>query len=154
MAFSGKGDKKENITAAVAANIWMSNERGVKAALPDERLNYIVLDCQVRLSVFTVSDMMCGIRRHALCSMYQLWGVEEGLYVILFTHTHTHDLQEGKVAIKRVANLLLCIYAHESVGLGLLKAKASVNTPQIIYTVYRISVYQISECTHTVEVNL
>jgi len=48
MAFAGKSDKKENITAAIAANIWMSNERGSKAALPDETLQFIVLDCAVR----------------------------------------------------------------------------------------------------------
>ncbi len=47
MAFAGKSDRKENITAAVAANIWMSNERGARAALPDEQLNYIVMDCLV-----------------------------------------------------------------------------------------------------------
>ena len=33
------------------------------------------------------------------------------------------QLKDGKVAIRRVANLLLCIYAQDSVGLGLLKAK-------------------------------
>ena len=47
MAFAGKSDKKENVTAAIAANIWMSHERGGKTALPDETLNYIVLDCLV-----------------------------------------------------------------------------------------------------------
>ena len=47
MAFAGKSDKKENITAAIAANIWMSNERGARVALPDEKLQFIVLDCLV-----------------------------------------------------------------------------------------------------------
>lgn len=35
-------------------------------------------------------------------------------------------VQDGKVAIKRVASLLLCIYASDAVGLGLLKAKVCV----------------------------
>lgn len=47
MAYAGKSDKKENVTAAIAANIWMSHERGGRTALPDESLNYIVLDCLV-----------------------------------------------------------------------------------------------------------
>ena len=48
MAFAGRSDKKENITAAIAANIWMSSEKGAKSGLPDETLNFIVLDCAVR----------------------------------------------------------------------------------------------------------
>lgn len=47
MAFAGKSDKKENVTAAITANIWMSNEKSAKGALPEETLNYIVLDCLV-----------------------------------------------------------------------------------------------------------
>ena len=47
MAFAGKSDKRENITAAIAANIWMSNEKGTKVALPDETLQFVVLDCAV-----------------------------------------------------------------------------------------------------------
>ena len=59
MAFAGKSDKKENITAAIAANIWMSNERGARVALPDEKLQFIVLDCLVSSSWSSLGRSKC-----------------------------------------------------------------------------------------------
>ena len=53
MAFAGKCDKKENITAAVAANIWMSNDKSAKSAFQDENLQYIVMDCEVCMYTYT-----------------------------------------------------------------------------------------------------
>ena len=43
------------------------------------------------------------------------------------------------MAIKRVANLLLCIYATENVGLGLLKAKVCCSSS--VHVHYSILVY-------------
>lgn len=44
--------------------------------------------------------------------------------------------QDGKVAIRRVANLLLCIYATDGVGLGLLKAKVRSVSVYVMYQQY------------------
>jgi len=42
---------------------------------------------------------------------------EDALRVILM------DCEDGKVGITRVSNLLLCIYAKENVGFGMIKSK-------------------------------
>ena len=77
--FAGRSEKKEHVTAAIAANIWMSYEKNSRVAIDDKSLELIVLNCE-----------------------------------------------DGRVLIKKVASLLLCIYAQSSVGLGLLKAKSEV----------------------------
>ena len=51
MAFAGKSEKKEYVTAAIAANIWMSYENNSKAAMEDDSLKIIVLNCEVSNTV-------------------------------------------------------------------------------------------------------
>ena len=48
MAFAGKSEKKEHVTAAIAANIWMSYDKNSNAAMEDKPLELIVLQCEVR----------------------------------------------------------------------------------------------------------
>lgn len=97
MAYAGKSEKKEHITAAIAANIWMSYEKNSREAMEDEPMQLIVMECEVRERVSVVKSTL--------------------------TLAWFYFFQDGKVLIKKVASLLLCVYAQKSVGLGLLKAK-------------------------------
>ena len=49
MAFAGRSEKKEHVTAAIAANIWMSYEKNSRVAIDDKSLELIVLNCEVRM---------------------------------------------------------------------------------------------------------
>lgn len=51
--------------------------------------------------------------------------------------------QEGKVAITKVANLLLCICSKENVGFGMLKAKVRGIFKVIIHMVHILSLLLI-----------
>ena len=48
IAYAGKSEKKEHITAAIAANIWMSYEKNSREAMEDEPMQLIVMECEVR----------------------------------------------------------------------------------------------------------
>lgn len=51
MAFAGKSEKKEHVTAAIAANIWMSYEKNSKLSVEEGGdLKMIVLNCEVGVS--------------------------------------------------------------------------------------------------------
>ena len=76
MAYTGPPERQSQVSSAVASSIWDVYDKGGKAVLAGEHLDFLLIDC-------------------------------EG----------------GKVAIKPVANLLLCVYCNDSVGVGMLKKK-------------------------------
>ena len=51
IAYAGKSEKKEHITAAIAANIWMSYEKNSREPMEDEPMQLIVMECEVKARV-------------------------------------------------------------------------------------------------------
>lgn len=114
LAYSGYGDTDARVTAAIASNIWVAYDKNGHQAFNEDNLKFILMDCMVCGAgaspalpgdVPVVPGPCWGSRPS--------WGAK-----VLFLPG-----QEGRVAITRVANLLLCMYAKETVGFGMLKAK-------------------------------
>ncbi|XP_008759356.1 ragulator complex protein LAMTOR2 isoform X1 [Rattus norvegicus] len=103
LAYSGYGDTDARVTAAIASNIWAAYDRNGNQAFNEDSLKFILMDCMDQRNPGEGRNQGC----QAECPS-------------VLCHSH----QEGRVAITRVANLLLCMYAKETVGFGMLKAKA------------------------------
>uniref|UniRef100_A0A8I6ALB3 Late endosomal/lysosomal adaptor, MAPK and MTOR activator 2 n=1 Tax=Rattus norvegicus TaxID=10116 RepID=A0A8I6ALB3_RAT len=104
LAYSGYGDTDARVTAAIASNIWAAYDRNGNQAFNEDSLKFILMDCMDQRNPGEGRNQGC----QAECPS-------------VLCHSH----QEGRVAITRVANLLLCMYAKETVGFGMLKAKVS-----------------------------
>lgn len=112
LAYSGYGDTDARVTAAIASNIWAAYDKNGHQAFNEDKLKFILMDCMVRSAGHP--------------ELPQLFFSDDGGQ---FCHFLSHVVsQEGRVAITRVANLLLCMYAKETVGFGMLKAKVRVLT--------------------------
>lgn len=84
------------MTAAIASNIWSAYAKNGKVAFNEDILESVLLDCMV----LTQNELL----------KVSINGFDA--------------LQDGKVVIAQVANLLLCLYAKENVCFGMLHAKA------------------------------
>uniref|UniRef100_A0A7N5KP62 Ragulator complex protein LAMTOR2 n=2 Tax=Ailuropoda melanoleuca TaxID=9646 RepID=A0A7N5KP62_AILME len=111
LAYSGYGDTDARVTAAIASNIWAAYDRNGNQAFNEDNLKFILMDC---MGLWGEPMIMTSTIWIGLCSFKTPSCV---------LHVTSWD-KEGRVAITRVANLLLCMYAKETVGFGMLKAKA------------------------------
>ncbi|KAH8415931.1 hypothetical protein KR222_003910 [Zaprionus bogoriensis] len=101
LAYSGYGDKDARITAAIASNIWAAYEKHGRNAFREDRLTFVLIDCECGHVAITQVGAVAPIAQLALY-----------IYIYIFI-----------ICRLQVASVLLCLYAKEHVGLGMLKQK-------------------------------
>lgn len=116
LAYSGYGDTDARVTAAIASNIWVAYDKNGHQAFNEDNLKFILMDCMVRGGCPPTPQTP---HRHPTEPPPGV-SAQPGVRQVPF-----FSGQEGRVAITRVANLLLCMYAKETVGFGMLKAKVT-----------------------------
>lgn len=97
LAYAGYGDKDARITAAIASNIWAAYEKHGRNAFREDRLTFVLIDCEIGHVAIT------QVRQTASLRVFALFMIASDLL--------------------QVASVLLCLYAKEHVGLGMLKQK-------------------------------
>lgn len=95
LAFSGFHDRDARITSAIASNVWAAYEKHGNNSFREDRLQYLIINCEGGKVI--VSQVNLDLT--------------------------PSDRPLNYLPPFQVANLLLCLYANQDVGLGILKTK-------------------------------